>query len=286
MVTPLAVFFCERAEDDTEPPHPEGLRLRKGVRVSHKAVLTSLEDAMVAIFAALVCLIGWGTPVWGQEAGGVGGVQSIGYTSSYSKSSSHILIGEATGRTIWTLGAEYTHLLYIRSHYRLDYEGSLMPLFEETDPTLTGTVFTYGGQNFYSSQKPVRLVAITHVPVGSVLTPGGTYAPLYATTGRQDSYAAAVSPLGVRISAMPRWRVQPGFAIDMGFVLSARNIPVDDADKFNFMFGFGPGVQLYTSPQASLRMEYMYRHVSNGSLGDVNPGIDQGIFRLTISRRW
>jgi hypothetical protein len=33
-------------------------------------------------------------------------------------------------------------------------------------------------------------------------------------------------------------------------------------------------------------VEYLYRHVSNGSLGDVNPGIDQGVFRVTISRRW
>jgi len=260
--------------------------LHMAVCVSHKAVLATHKDAMVTIFAALICLIGWGAPVWGQEPGGVGGVQSIGYSTTYSKSSSHILIGEATGRTVWTLGAEYTHLLYARQYYRLDYEASLLPLFEETDPTLTGTVFTYGGQNFYSSQKPVRLVAITHVPVGSVQTPGGTYAPLYATFGRQDSYAAAVSPLGIRISAMPRWRVQPGFAIDLGLVLSAHDIPVDDADQFNFMFGFGPGVQFYTSPQASLRMEYMYRHVSNGSLGDTNPGIDQGVFRLTISRRW
>ncbi len=197
-----------------------------------------------------------------------------------------MLIGDATGRTIWTLGAEYTRLLHLAPRYRIDYEGSVMPLFEETDPTLTGTVFTYRGQNYYSTQNPVRLVATTHAPVGSALTTGGTFATLYATYGRQDTYAAAFTPMGARISAMPRWRVQPSFAIDLGFVLAARDIPVDGADQFNFMFSFGPGVQFYTSPQASLRVEYFFRHVSNGSLGDVNPGIDQGVFRLTISRRW
>jgi opacity protein-like surface antigen len=267
--------------------------LRKALLVSLKAVLVSLKavlipgkNARVAIFATLVFLMGWVVPLWGQNDGGVGGVQSLGYSSSYSKSSSHILIGEATDRTIWTLGAEYTRLLHLGPHYRLDYEGSVMPLFEETDPTLTGTVFTFGGQNFYSAQQPVRLVALTHAPVGTVLTPGGTYTPIYATFGRQDTYAAAFTPLGARISALPRRRVQPGFALDLGFVLSARDIPIDDADQFNFMFSFGPGVQFYTSPQASLRVEYLYRHVSNGSLGDVNPGIDQGVFRVTISRRW
>jgi opacity protein-like surface antigen len=260
--------------------------LHKAVRVSLKAKFVSLRDAQVAIMAALLCLAGWGTPVWGQEAGGVGGVQSFGFSSSYSKTSSHILIGEATNRTIWTLGAEYTHLLYLDRTYRLDYEGSLMPLFEETDPTLTGTVYSNGGQNNYSSQKPVRLVAITQTPVGYVQIQGGAYIPLYATYGRQDTYSAAFTPLGGRISAMPRWRVQPSFAVELGFVLSARDIPMDDADQFNFMFLFGPGVQFYTSPKASMRMEYFYRHISNASLGDVNPGIDQGVFRLTVSRRW
>jgi opacity protein-like surface antigen len=260
--------------------------LHKAVSVSLKTELVPLKDARVAIVAALLCLAGWGAPVWGQEAGGVGGVQSFGFSSSYSKTSSHILIGEATNRTIWTLGAEYTHLLYLDRYYRLDYEGSLMPLFEETDPTLTGTVYSNGGQNIYSSQKPVRLVAITHTPVGYLQIQGGAYIPLYATYGRQDTYAAAFTPLGAKISAMPRWRVQPSFAVDLGFVLSARDIPMDDADQFNFMFLFGPGVQFYTSPQASLRVEYFYRHVSNAGLGDVNPGIDQGVFRLTMSRRW
>ena len=258
----------------------------KAVLVTLKAVPVHRKDALAAIFAVLVCLTGWGATLWGQEAGGVAGVQSFGFSSSYSKSSSHILIGEATDRRIWTLGAEYTHLMSIRPYYRLDYEGSAMPLFEETDPTLTGTVFTYGGQSYYSAQQPERLVAITHAAVGSVLTPGNTYAPLYATFGRQDTYAAAFTPLGIRISAMPRWRVQPSLALDLGFVVSARDIPVDDASQFNFTFLFGPGIQFYTSPQASLRVEYFYRHVSNASLGDVNPGIDQGVFRLTIGRRW
>ena len=119
-----------------------------------------------------------------------------------------------------------------------------------------------------------------------MLIAGGAYVPLFATYGRQDTYAAAFTPLGARISALPRWRIQPSFAIDLGFVLAARDIPVDDTDQFNFMISFGPGVQFYTSPLASLRVEYFFRHVSNGSLGDSNPGIDQGVFRMTISRRW
>ena len=253
------------------------------------AAFVPLQAALVSIFAALVSLAGWGAPARGQVvdgAGGVGRVQSYGFSTSYSKTSSHILIGDAERRRIWTLGAEYTHLLHQGQRFRLDYEGSLMPLFEETDPTVTGTIFTNGGQSIITPQTPVRVVAVYHGPVGVAVTGTNSSAPLYALFGRQDTYAAACAPLGVRISALPRWRVQPSMALDLGFVVSARDIPVDEADRFNYMFSLGPGVQFVTGPQASVRVEYIYRHVSNAGQGSQNPGVDQGVFRVTMSRRW
>jgi opacity protein-like surface antigen len=270
--------------------------LRTAELVSINAVPVALEAApvttraaLVSIFAALVCLAGWGAPAWGQVvdgAGGVGRVQSYGFSTSYSKTSSHILIGDAGQRRIWTLGVEYTHLLHQGQRFRLDYEGSLMPLFEETDPTVTGTIFTYNGQSFITPQTPVRVISVTHEQVGSVPVGAGLSVPLYALYGRQDTYAAACAPLGARISALPRWRVQPSFALDLGFVVSARDIPVDEADQFNYMFSLGPGVQFFSSPKASVRVEYIYRHVSNAHQGYENPGVDQGVFRLTVSRHW
>jgi hypothetical protein len=268
------------AAGESELLHPEVLRLRK-------AVLDSLQTALVSIFAALVCLSGWGARVWGQEGGGVGRVQSYGFSTSYSKTSSHILIGEADQRRIWTLGVEYTHLLYQGSRFRLDYEGSLMPLFEETDPTITGTFYTFNGQTNLKLSTPQRVLSVPRGPVANIPLSGDfTLTPIYGIFGRQDSYAAAFSPLGARISALPRWRVQPSMALDLGFVISASDIPVDDADRFNYLFSFGPGVQIFTSPEASVRVEYLYRHTSNAGQGFQNPGVDQGVFRLTLSRRW
>lgn len=251
-----------------------------------KAALVPLKAVRISLFAALVGLSGWSAPVWGQEAGGVVGTRSLGISFSYSKTSSHILIGDADKRRIWTMGVEYTHLLHQGPLYRLDYEGSLMPLFEETDPTVTGTLFTYGGQDYLTPQTPVRVLSVDYGAVGSEPTGKGSSVPLYALYGRQDTYAAAFSPLGARISALPRWRVQPSFAMDLGFVISAREIPVDDADQFNYMFSLGPGLQFITGPQSSMRVEYLFRHMSNAGQGYENPGIDQGVIRLTISRHW
>ena len=256
--------------DDPEPMRPEGLRLRKA--------------AVVSIFASLISLPCLGGAVLGQESTSRAGIQSFGSSSSYSPDSSHILIGESQHRRIWTLGAEYTHRLHQGPLFRLDYEGSLIPVYEETDPTVVGTKFTFAGQDFITQQAPVRVVSVAHGPVGAAETGLTTSVPLYALFGRQNTYAAALSPLGVRVSALPHWRLQPGFAVDLGFVLSARDIPVDHTSQFNYLIAFGPGLQFFGDNHLSWRVEYLYRHVSNAGQGNQNPGVDQGVVRVTVSR--
>jgi hypothetical protein len=258
------------AAEESEVLHPEGFGLRKA--------------ALVSIFAGFVCLSGLGNPVRGQEPGGFGGVWSYGVSGTYSPDSSHILIGNSEQRQIWTLGAEYSHALRQGPRFRFDYEASVMPVWEERDPTVTGTEFFVSGQEIVTPQTPVRVVNITHLPVGNILTGNGSFAPVYALFGTENTYAAAITPLGARVSAMPRWRVQPTFAIDLGFVFSSRDIPIDDATQFNFSLAMGPGIQFYSDAHTSWRVEYVYRHASNAGQGDQNPGIDQGVVRVTVSR--
>jgi hypothetical protein len=242
------------------------------------------KAAIVSIFAAFASLCG--ASLHGQEPLRLDARQSFGFSTTYSADSSHILIGDAEQRRIWTLGAEYTPLIHPGPRFRFDYEGSVMPLYEETDPTVYGTIFTLNGQTFTTEQTPERVVYAVRGPVGTVGTGKGANSPVYALTGREDTYAAAFAPLGARVNAFPRRRIQPSFALDLGFIVSARDIPIDQSSQFNFMFSFGPGVQLFTSPNASLRLEYIYRHASNAGLGNQNPGVDQGVARVILSRRW
>jgi hypothetical protein len=241
------------------------------------------KAALVSILAGVVFIAACGQSLLGQEAGGYGGVRSFGFSTSYSPDSSHILIGDSGGRRIWTLGAEYTHILHQGQRLRVDYEGSVTPLFEETDPTVIGTVFTSNGTQIITPQSPVRVISTTNEPVGTVLAGSGQMVPLYALFGRQDTYAASLAPLGARVTALPRSRFQPSFAVDLGFVISARNIPIDDGTQFNYMFALGPGVQFFTDRRTSWRVEYIFRHVSNAGQGVQNPGIDQGVVRVTLS---
>lgn len=232
----------------------------------------------------LVFATSWNSSARCQDSiHGFGGVSSFGISTSYSPDSSHILIGDSGQRRIWTAGGEYTHLLRETQHLRLDYEGAIMPVFEETDPTVVGTQFTASGQLIVDSQSPVRVLHVDSHPVGTVLTGSGATVPLYALFGKQNTYAAAITPLGLRLSAMPHWIFQPTLALDLGFVVSARDIPLDDCSQFNYTFAIGPGFQFFNTAHTSLRAEYLYRHVSNAGQGGQNPGIDQGVVRITVS---
>jgi hypothetical protein len=242
-----------------------------------------IKAARVSIFAGLACISALGVAGRGQEAGGFGGVESFGFSSSYSPTSTHILIGDAEHRRVLTLGAEYTRLLRQRPRYRLDYEGSVMPLYEEYDPTVTGAIFTLDGAPIVSPEAPVRVIYVSNAPIGFAATGQNMTAPIYAVYGRESTYGAALTPLGARISAFPRRRFRPSFSLDLGFVVSHRDIPVDGSDRFNYLFSFGPGLEVFTCNKTSWRLEYLYRHMSNAGQGAQNPGVDQGVVRVTIS---
>ena len=238
------------------------------------------KAALVSIFVVGFSLLG--ATCGGQEPSGFGGVQSLSFSTSYGPNSSHILLGDAGQRRVWTLGPEYKHLLHQGPRFRLEYEGSAM-LWEESDPTLIGTTFTLNGQVVVTSEPAQRVVNVDTAPISTVTIGSLPPIPVYALFGRQDAYAAAVSPLGARVSAFPRSRVQPTFALDLGFVASPEDLPVDEAARFNYTFSLGPGIEFFKDRKTSWRVEYLYRHVSNAGKGFQNPGLDQGVVRLTVS---
>jgi hypothetical protein len=237
------------------------------------------KAALASLFAGLVCL-----SAWGQEPGGLGGARSYGFSWSYSPDSSHILIGLARQRSTWTLGYEYSHRIVEGKKFRLDYAGSFLPVYQETDPTVIGTKTTLGRNTIVTSEPAVLVLTVDRGPVGIATGGGGVTAPIFAIFSTEGTYATALTPLGARVSAFPRRRIQPTFSLDLGFVISSRDLPVDLSDRFNYLFSFGPGVEVYSGARSSVRVEYVIRHISNAHQGYQNPGVDQGVFRVTLSR--
>ena len=233
---------------------------------------------LAVIFLSLCFLGAFGVSVLAQE---LSGRQSCGISSTFAPDSSHILIGDAEQRRVWTAGLEYSRRLWGNGSLRLDYEGSVAPFFQERDPTLVAEYAIINGNRVTVPASGLRVVYANNDPVG-----GGGFGntiPLYPIYGSTKTYAFAISPIGARISGFSSHRLQPTFSTDLGMVFSSRDLPVDDSASVNFLFSFGPGVEILRG-NGAIRLEYLYRHMSNANSGDNNPGVDSGVFRLTLSR--
>lgn len=233
---------------------------------------------LATIFLSLCFLGAFGGSVLAQE---LSGRQSFGISSTFAPDSSHILIGDAEQRRVWTAGLEYSRRLWGNGSLRLDYEGSVAPFFQERDPTLVAEYAIINGNQVIAPASGLRVVYANNDPVG-----GGGFGntiPLYPIYGSTKTYAFAMSPIGARISGFSSHRLQPTFSTDLGMLFSSRNLPVDDSASFNYLFSFGPGVEILRG-NGAIRLEYLYRHMSNANAGYNNPGVDSGVFRLTLSR--
>jgi hypothetical protein len=215
--------------------------------------------------------------------------QSFGVTTTFAPNSSHIFIGDAEKRRVWTAGFVYDFRLWDTHRICLSYQGSLSPFFQERDPTLIGTFYTPplpGGKPVIMLLSPQRVTTVNNDPVGVAGGFGGsTSAPVYPLYGSMKTYAVAIAPLGVRLNGFNSRKLQPTFSVDLGMVFSSRDLPIDNSSSSNFQFSFGPDVEYCYRRNQAARVEYVYRHLSNANTGTNNPGVDAGVFRLTLTTR-
>lgn len=112
----------------------------------------------VALFI-LSCLGTCATVVFSQEAASR---QSLGISSTFAPDSSHILIGTAERRRTWTAGIEYDRRIWGNGVLRLDYSGSITPLFQERDPTLVATYADIAGSRLILPSSGQRVIYVNN----------------------------------------------------------------------------------------------------------------------------
>ena len=161
-----------------------------------------------------------------------------------------------------------------------------MPFFQESDPTQTGTEVTlFGDTTVFPYPTPVGPVQADGTPQGEFIAgPGSTSLILAVYGSPENTYAVAITPLGVRINGFRRRRMQPTFAAEGGILYASRDLIVDNTSKFNVLFSAGPGAEVFLSTRQSIRFDCLYRHVSTAGLGQTDPGVDSEVFRFTLSR--
>lgn len=216
-----------------------------------------------------------------------GGRSAEAFSLSYAPTSSHILVGLAQSRRTTQAAWGYEHALLSRNLLNISYEGSIVPLFLESDVTVKGaSAPNVSGPPTVVYGDPVRVLSVNeplyYINIGTL--PNTYLVPVTPIAGpRQTTYAFAALPVGVRLNGIARRRIQPTFAVNLGALYATRNIPVDNTSSFNFLGYAGPGLEVFLSRKRSIRVEYVYEHLSNANLGNTNPGVDSATFRMTLS---
>jgi opacity protein-like surface antigen len=206
----------------------------------------------------------------------------------YANDSSHIVLGSSPDRKFAGLGVQYERRLISRRAFVWSYAAEFRPLILESDPTGTisetetsppPTVFFPGTPQAVLQCVPFQRNFSFIDPTTGVLFAG----TVQTTCSRRWTYAQGLSPAGTRINLMPHRRLEPTGSFLVGYLLSAKRIPIDSAGSFNFTFEFGAGLEYFQSPSRSIRLEYQIQHFSNAYTAAANPGVDTGLFKLTYN---
>jgi len=206
----------------------------------------------------------------------------------YSNDSSHIVLGSSPDRKFVGLGLQYERRLLSNHIFVWRYAAEFRPLVLESDPTATLTVSIVAPPPSITLIEPtaaaLQCIAGQRTFSGTDPITGIHYSETISTNcGRRWTYAQGLSPAGTRINLFPHRRLQPTVSFLAGYLLSAKKIPLDAAGAFNFTFEFGAGLVYYQSQSRSIRFEYQIQHFSNAYTAVANPGVDNGLFKLTYS---
>jgi hypothetical protein len=214
-------------------------------------------------------------------------LNGFGLFGEYSNDSSHILIGSARNRKLLDFGGSYTRRLLLDRYIDGQYMAEVRPVMLESDPITDQTTVIISPPAFGTSaiDGPVEEACHAFTSTFTLIVQGVAYTEKFTRTcpGRRWTYGVGLSPIGYKLNFLPRHRIQPVLTGLGGLMVSTEQIPVPGASRFNFTFEFGAGLEFYSSPTNSIRVEWRYHHISNDYTANQNPGIDSGLFQATYT---
>ncbi len=246
-----------------------------------------MKPAVVATLAVLLILVS-AAKAQTRDSTSFGSKNTYSAFVEYSNDSSHIILGVAPNRKFASVGFQYERRLLSNRAFVWRYAAEFRPLILESDPTATVTISIIAPPPAITITEPVaaapQCVAGQRTFSGTDPITGIHYSEnILPTCGRRWTYAQGLSPAGTRINLLPHRRLQPTASFLAGYMLSTKNIPIDSAGAFNFTFEFGAGLEYYQSQSRSIRFEYQIQHLSNAYTAETNPGIDNGLFKMTYN---
>jgi hypothetical protein len=133
-----------------------------------------------------------------------------------------------------------------------------------------------GGLDYIVRAVPL-VIARENPTEAAQLGPRGWGLP--ASTTRSTTVGLGIKPVGFR--GWLRWR-RWSFHADAagGFLRFGSPVLASNAARFNFVLEFGAGVRYHRTA-----MSFRRHHLSNGGMGEVNPGLNSYVLALTYAFR-
>ncbi|HYA12772.1 MAG TPA: acyloxyacyl hydrolase [Syntrophales bacterium] len=180
------------------------------------------------------------------------GTSQLGFWAGYSPDNP-TLIGKTTDRPFFELNVQYAHVVRTGDNWALKYTAEIIPVAIIRQPK---QVYTVSG----------NLVDM----------PGS----------KQNIYGSGISPVGLQMNLRRGCVLQPYVSGTVGILYFTDNVPVAGSSNFNFMFGFGAGVEIWYQENQSIILGYKYQHISNANTAPQNPGVDSNLFYIGFAWSW
>lgn len=209
--------------------------------------------------------------------------------TEYSNNSSHILMGVSENRKLAAFGGSYARRLWMFRSGDLRYIAEIRPVLMVSDPVFQITyvitpVSPPGPASSSTSSSESYLACRPSSSQQTIQDATQSYSVVETTTcGRRWTYSQGFSPVGLQYGFRPRHGIQPFVSSTAGYIFSTRPIPTSQAGSFNFTFDFGAGIEFFHNRTRSIQVEYRFHHISNHYTADVNPGIDNGVLKLSYA---
>lgn len=105
------------------------------------------------------------------------------------------------------------------------------------------------------------------------------------TTDSGLVYGAGLSPAGLHVSVSMGRGVQAYVAGAVGGIWFTREVPVPNAQGFNYALEFGGGLNVSTGTAYVIEIGLKVHHLSNMNAALSNPGLDGHVFYIGLLRR-
>lgn len=164
-------------------------------------------------------------------------------------------IGKSEARRLFMAGAGWRRVLLATDKFAWKFTIDIVPVALVSQPTLGGAETVQNASKIAAQCQTAGLAC--------------------GVAGRRTTYGIGFAPIGFEFNFRRRRRVQPVAGINAGLLHFTRDVPIANSSATNFTFGWGAGLQIFTSPSRSITVGYRFHHISNANSGNpYNPGID------------